>query len=217
MRGYLETLRMPELQLDEATRARYVDIIGDETSRLERTIGDLLELARLEGGGWSLVVEDVPIDQLFARVLARHERLAAESGVALKTAIELGVTDVRGDHDRLEQALQNLAANALRYAPSGSAITLGARRHNRHVVLTVSDEGAGVAPEHLPHVFDRFFKADASRAVRRGLGGAGGSGLGLSIVKRLSNAMAERRPSGVNLDGRFSNYEFRMKNDGCVP
>jgi signal transduction histidine kinase len=210
MRGYLETLRMAELNLDEPTRERYLTIIGDETTRLERIIGDLLELARLEGGGGALVVEEVPIDQLFARVLARHERDSAEAGVTIKTAIDAGLSVVAGDRDRLEQALQNLTANALRYAPSGSSITLGARRHGQDVALTVTDEGAGIPPEHLPHIFDRFFKADASRAVRQGTGGVGGSGLGLSIVK----AIVERHGGTITVQSEPGRtvFELRIKN-----
>ena len=120
MRGYLETLTMPELGLDETTKKRYLDIISDETSRLEHIIGDLLELARLEGGGGALVLDDVPVSQLFARVVARHERASLEAGVEITTAIDPDAGTIRGDRDRLEQALQNLAANALRFAPEGS-------------------------------------------------------------------------------------------------
>src|SRR5262249_33782502 len=80
MRGYLETLTMPALELDEATRARYLGIISDETARLERIIGDLLDLARLEGGGGTLTVDLVPVADLFVRVAARHERAAAAAG-----------------------------------------------------------------------------------------------------------------------------------------
>jgi signal transduction histidine kinase len=203
MRGYLETLRMPELDLDEPTRARYLGIIGDETGRLERIIGDLLDLARLEGGG-AFSLEDVAIDGLFARVAARHERAANESGVAIRTDIAPDSAHVRGDRDRLEQALQNLAANALRYAPSGSAITLGSHRDGDAMILSVADEGAGIPPEHLPHVFDRFFKADASRAVRQS---GSGSGLGLSIVK----AIVERLGGTVSVDSRPGQTVFRLK------
>jgi signal transduction histidine kinase len=204
MRGYLETLRMSELDLDEPTRARYLGIIGDETGRLERIIGDLLDLARLEGGGGALKVETVPIAELYERVIARHERAAAESGVTIRTEIAPDCTTVHGDRDRLEQALQNLAANALRYAPSGSDITLGAHTDGDAVVLSVSDQGAGIAPDHLPHVFDRFFKADASRTVRQS---GGGSGLGLSIVK----AIVERHGGTVSVDSRPGQTVFRLK------
>jgi len=204
MRGYLETLRMPELSLDEPTRARYLGIIGDETGRLERIIGDLLDLARQEGGGGTFRIEDVAIDGLFERIAARHERAATERGVTIRREIDPNCGQIRGDRDRLEQALQNLAANALRYAPSGSAITLGAHGDGDFVILSVTDEGAGIPPEQLPHVFDRFFKADASRAVGQG---DGGSGLGLSIVK----AIVERHSGTVSVDSRPGLTVFRVK------
>ena len=100
--------------------------MGDETARLERIIRDLLDLARLEGGGGDLTIETVAVAQLFERVAARHERGCRESGVTLRSIVEPGAERVRGDKDRLEQALQNLAANALRYTPAGTTIELRA-------------------------------------------------------------------------------------------
>jgi signal transduction histidine kinase len=184
MRGYLETLTMPELALDEDTRQRYLRVVVDETARLERIIGDLLDLARLEGGGGSLSIGDVAVEQLFARVVARHERAAAAAQVTIAAAVGPGAETVRGDRDRLEQAVQNLAANAMRYAPAGSTLRLAARRSGENVVLSVEDQGPGIAPEHLPHIFDRFYKAEASRAAGAA-SGDNGSGLGLSIVKAI--------------------------------
>ena len=87
MRGYLETLAMPELALSETTRARYLGVVADESARLEHIIGDLLDLARLEGGGGAFAIDAVPVAQLFALVVARHERTCRERGVALKTSI----------------------------------------------------------------------------------------------------------------------------------
>ena len=124
MRGYIETLGMPELQLDSPTRERYMRIVTDETHRLERIIGDLLDLARLEGGGTSLRRERVDVDALFTRVAARHERELRERGVRLVASVDPGAEHVIGDPDRLEQALQNLAANALRHTPEGGEIRL---------------------------------------------------------------------------------------------
>ena len=201
MRGYLETLTMPELTLDTATKVRYLTIIGDETARLERIIGDLLDLARLEGGGGTLRTETVPVAQLFERVAARHGPALDAAGVQISTTIAPGAEFVVGDRDRLEQALQNLGANAIRYAPTGSMITLAARRAAEHVVLSVSDEGSGIDPEHLPHIFDRFYKADAART-----GVAGGSGLGLSIVK----AIVERHGGRVSVESRPGRTVFEI-------
>ena len=186
---------MKELGLDEGTRDRYLHIIDDETHRLERIIGDLLDLARLEGGGGALRMEDVPVDQLLGRVTARHERAAADAGVSFAIDIQPGAETVRADRARLEQALQNLAANAIRYAPRGTVVRLGAKALNHDIHLSVEDEGAGIAPEHLPHVFDRFYKGDPARADA-----SGGSGLGLSIVK----AIAERHGGRVTADSRQS-------------
>jgi len=86
---------------------------------------------------------------------------------------------VNGDRDRLEQVLQNLAANALRHTPDGGTITLSSAATANGIAVTVRDTGSGIPPEHLPLIFDRFYKADASRKA------AGGSGLGLSIVKTI--------------------------------
>jgi signal transduction histidine kinase len=180
MRGYIETLAMPDLTLDSATRERYVGIIEDETHRMERIIGDLLDLARLEGGGTTMRRERVAMTMLFDRVASRHEREMAERRVRLTNQIVgAGAQHVMGDPDRLEQALQNLAANALRHTPDGGEIQLAANSDNGRVRISVRDTGTGIAPEHLPFIFDRFYKVDASRKA------AGGSGLGLSIVKAI--------------------------------
>ena len=190
MRGYLETLSLHAQSLDPETRDRYLAIIRDETLRVEHIVGDLLDLSRLEGGGESFDAQDVPLEDLFGRVLARHGRGAEEKGVEILTSIAAGAEIVTGDPMRLEQALQNLAANALRHTPKGGRVELRAALDHGAIVVTVSDTGAGIAPEHLPHVFDRFYKVDPSRT-----GHASGSGLGLSIVK----AIIERHGGAVTV------------------
>ena len=214
MRGYLETLTMPELALDEATRARYLAIISDETGRLERLIGDLLDLAKLDDWGGALRFEPVPVANLFGRVSARHGRALERAGVALDTSIGPDAEIVLGDQDCLEQAIQNLAANAIRYAPPGSTVRLTSRVEAAAdggpawCVLTVEDEGPGIAPEHLPHIFDCFFKADAARtAAEAGNGASGGSGLGLSIVK----AIVERHGGRLSVTSGPGRTVFEMR------
>ena len=182
IRGYVETLGMPELALDEATRRRYLGIVDEETHKLEAIIGDLLDLARLEGGGETLEREPVLIDDLFRRVADRHQPLLRERGISLTAASAPGTPLAYGDPDRLEQALQNVAANAIRHTPDGGRVTLNAEPDGDRVRITIADTGPGIPPEHLPHVFDRFYKADASRAGTRV---PSGSGLGLSIVRAI--------------------------------
>jgi signal transduction histidine kinase len=180
IRGYTETLGMPDVRLDDETRRRYLGIVEEETQKLEAMIGDLLDLARLEGGGGTLAVEPVRVADLFGRVTDRHGPTIRDRQVDLRVSIEPESLEVRGDPHRLEQALQNLAANALRHTPEGGALELNARRAPKGISLSVRDNGPGIPPEHLPRVFDRFYKVDASRAQ-----GASGSGLGLSIVKAI--------------------------------
>ena len=123
--------------------------------------------------------EHVEIAALFERVAARHGRELQERGIHLGTRVDPAAASVPGDPDRLEQALQNLAANALRHTPDGGTIALTAAPSDGRIVLSVRDNGPGIAPEHLPLIFDRFYKADAARQA------SGGSGLGLSIVKAI--------------------------------
>ncbi len=179
MRGYVETLAMAEARFDAPTRARYLGIALEETHRLERIIGDLLDLARLEGGGGAFRHEQVDITTLFDRVAARHEREVEARHITLSRHVHPDARTVAADPDRLEQALQNLAANALRHTPDHGAVALMASAAADGVMLTVRDSGPGIPDEHLPLIFDRFYKADASRQA------AGGSGLGLSIVKAI--------------------------------
>jgi signal transduction histidine kinase len=181
IRGYTETLAMPELTLDGDTRQRYLEIIGDETQKLEALIGDLLDLARLEGGGGTLTIEEVPVRELFGRIADRHGPTIRDRRITLDVAVEPPDLTVEGDAGKLEQALQNLAANALRHTPPGGRLALRAETSPDQAVFIVRDTGPGIPPEHLPHIFERFYKVDAARTATT----QSGSGLGLSIVRAI--------------------------------
>jgi signal transduction histidine kinase len=180
MRGYIETLRMPEVVLDEDRRHRYFETIDRETRRLERIVKDLLDLARYEHGAVVLQRRLFDIERLFENVAGRHERDAHTKGVAIRIHVEAGADQVVADPDRIEQAIENLVGNALRHTPAGGTITLTATQADGVATLSVSDTGPGIAPEHLPHVFERFYKVDTARAAD-----STGSGLGLSITKAI--------------------------------
>jgi len=184
IRGYVETLGMDNLVLDEPTRARYLQIVTEETERLEHIVGDLLDLAKLDGGGGAFKVESVSIPQLFERVQRRHEPVVQRKRIELRTRVAPDVQSVTGDPNRIEQALQNLVANAARHTPEGGHIDVHADRVPDGVRLSVEDSGPGIPPEHLSRVFERFYKVDVSRA---GTALPSGSGLGLSIVQAIVN------------------------------
>jgi signal transduction histidine kinase len=146
------------------------------------------------------------VAQLFERVVARHEQASRDAGVRIVSSIEAGAESLAGDRDRLEQALQNLAANALRHAPAGTSVELKAARTANGITISVSNEGPGIAPEHLPHVFDRFYKVQPSRSTERGAS-PGGSGLGLSIVK----AIVERHGGRVSVSSEAGTTRFNLQ------
>jgi two-component system sensor histidine kinase BaeS len=203
IRGYAETLALPGFAPASADGRRFVQIVDAEAQRLERLVTDLLDLARFDAGGTTLEQEAVDIAALFTRVMERHGPAAAAAGVALDTRVESGAGTVTGDARRLEQVLQNLTANALRHTPRGGAIRLTARREAVDTVLRVADTGEGIAAEHLPHVFDRFYKADPARTD-------GGTGLGLSIVK----AIVERHGGTVTVTsaaGLGTTFDVRLR------
>jgi signal transduction histidine kinase len=201
MRGYLETLQMPDVETDAPTRLRYLDTIARETLRLDRIVKDLLDLARYENGVGSLDTRTFAVARLFDHVIRRHEHEARTHNVSLNADVSEAADQIVGDPDRLEQVVDNLVANALRHTPDGGRVDLTATADAAAVCLSVIDSGQGIAPEHAPHVFDRFYKVDASRT-----NGSGGSGLGLSIAK----AIVERHGGTIDVASRPGRTEFRI-------
>ena len=201
MRGYIETLRMPEVALDAERRDRYFETIDRETRRLERIVKDLLDLARYEHGGVVLQRRVFDIERLFENVAGRHEREAHTKVVAIRIHVDPLADQVVADPDRIEQAIENLVANALRHTPSAGTITLSATQTDGMATLSVSDSGGGISPEHLPHVFERFYKVDAARAAD-----STGSGLGLSITK----AIIERHGGTIRVSSQPGRTTFTV-------
>jgi two-component system sensor histidine kinase BaeS len=201
MRGYLDTLDMPDLALDDETRRRYLDTVRGETRRLERIVMDLLDLARYENGVAPLEIQVLDVGRVFESVVRRHERDAQQAGLTLRAQVADGADQLTADPVRLEQAVSNLVANAIRHTPHGGTVDLEARRGGGGVELSVADSGRGIAPEHLPHVFDRFYRVDQARAASDG-----GSGLGLSIVK----AIVERHGGAISAASGPGRTAFTM-------
>jgi signal transduction histidine kinase len=154
-----------------------------EAGRLRRLVDDLQELSRAEAG--QIPLRPVALDpgDLLERAAARMRPQFDVAGIALSVAPVAALPAVLADPDRTLQVLVNLLGNALRHTPAGGTVALAAAPREGQVALTVADTGGGIAPEHLPHLFDRFYRADRSRS--RALGG---SGIGLTIARALVEA-----------------------------
>jgi signal transduction histidine kinase len=180
IRGHIEALSSDPARTEEYTR-----IALRETDRLERLVEDLFQLTRLESNRLELMMENVDAGSVVREAI---ESLAGpakrDADLTLMTRIGDGDLTCRCDRQRLVQVLQNLIRNAIRFTPPGGIILGTAVREAESVEIAIHDTGAGIAPEALPHVFERFFRADPSRSRT-----AGGSGLGLAIAKELAEAM----------------------------
>jgi two-component system, OmpR family, phosphate regulon sensor histidine kinase PhoR len=197
IRGYVEALSDGDASKEE--EQQFLDIIARHTQRMERLVKDLLRLARLDAGQETLdliacdarSLADSVVSDLLPSAQARSQQIAVNVEDALGRPLE-----VRGDPAKLHDALRNLVANAITYAPEHTSIAIDAARNGRLVTISVSDEGPGIPDEDLSRVFERFYRVDKSRARD-----PGGTGLGLAIVKHLvelhgGSVAAENRPSG---------------------
>lgn len=158
-----------------------IAMLYDQTRQLNHLIADLHDLAQAEANRLPLQMMGVDFGDLVRQVCNLFAPLAADDGIEIVVESPTVVPLIRGDRTRLIQVLQNLVANALRYARS--TVTLGLAQEDDRLLLTVADDGAGIAPEQVPHIFDRFYRADSSRTRE-----TGGSGLGLAIVKSIVEA-----------------------------
>ena len=182
IRGFVEPLLDGTVN-DEQTRTRYLGIVREEALRLNRLIDDLLDLAKLESGSMAIDFDLVGLGDLADRVKNIFQPQARQKGVEL--VLECLATDgeepcVMGDADRLQQVLTNFVDNALRHTEPGGTVTLSVGSTEHRVIAKVSDSGRGIDPDLLPHVWDRFYKADKSR--KKSLEG---TGLGLSIARGI--------------------------------
>ena len=181
IRGYLEAVRDGVV----APRPEVIDSLYEESLLLNRLVEDLQDLALAEAGQLRLRRQAVAIGEVAERALAALPPQAAGPRVRLELPEALPL--VEADPERVGQVLRNLVTNAQHHTPPDATITISARAEAGEVAIVVADTGAGIAPEHLPFVFERFYRADQARARV-----AGGAGLGLAIVKQIVEAHGGR-------------------------
>ncbi|MBE2182450.1 MAG: HAMP domain-containing protein [Anaerolineae bacterium] len=157
--------------------------LHQETLHLNRLITDLRTLSLAEAGQLQLQKQSIEPGSLVQQVSDRMHLSAEEKNITLETDIASDLPPVQADPERLTQVMTNLVDNAIRYNPNGSRVIVAAHPANGHIELSVTDNGPGIAPEDIPHLFERFWRAEKSRNRA-----TGGSGLGLAIVKQLVEA-----------------------------
>ncbi|MEJ5224617.1 MAG: ATP-binding protein [Anaerolineales bacterium] len=158
--------------------------IHKEADRLSRLVEDLQELSRVEAGAFQLRLASMQIRDLILSIDKRMRPQFDARGITFQCEISPNLPAVTADEDRLLQVLINLLGNALQYTPSGGRVDLTAWQQGEQVAIRVADTGVGIAPEHLPHILTRFYRADPSRSRQSG----GGSGIGLTVAKHLVEA-----------------------------
>jgi signal transduction histidine kinase len=201
IRGYAETLLNPAVDVTGEEKSSYLRSVLGEAERMDLLIQDLLDLTRLEAGAIPLNKERLDWTALCKNTMKRFESRFREAGLELRWEGSGEEAWILADGRRMEQALDNLLVNALRYVPIGGRVSLSleaAPTPSPGYRLTVSDDGHGIPDDDLPHAFDRFYRGDEARSQ-------GGSGLGLAIVREIVNrhdgtAWAKKRdPKGLSI------------------
>jgi two-component system phosphate regulon sensor histidine kinase PhoR len=180
LRGYIEVL-LDEPETSRQELARILSIMERHSKRLQRLVDDLLSLAQLESSQATLELSAVRVDELFDNLIRDwKEKLAAKN---LKVVVDLSpeAVSLYADGTRLEEILYNLLDNAVKFSRENGQIHLRATRRGSDMVLSVADNGLGISKEHLPRIFERFYRADKARSRE-----LGGTGLGLAIVKHIA-------------------------------
>jgi signal transduction histidine kinase len=169
-----------DVELSESERRRLLGVIRRAASGMNRLIEDLLDVARIESGAFTVDLQPLDFGALAAEVCEQFRPQAAEGGRSLECEVDHPIAPAWVDRDRMSRVLENLVDNALKFTPAGGSVTVRVRRHGEGVSCSVADTGVGIPAGDLPHLFERFWQA---RRYRRG-----GAGLGLAIARGVVEA-----------------------------
>ncbi|WP_286885011.1 two-component system histidine kinase PnpS [Aneurinibacillus sp. UBA3580] len=179
IKGFTETLLDGALEDPEISRS-FLEIINEESDRLNRLITDILDLSKIEQKKMPLKVEEIDLSQLIKETVRIVREEARAKNIAIYLPAEKDIT-LEGDRDRMQQIVLNLVSNAIHYTPDNGEVTITLREPDeKSVEMVIADTGIGIPAEHLPRIFERFYRVDKARSRE-----SGGTGLGLAIVKHL--------------------------------
>ena len=180
IKAMAETLQNGAID-DRETAKDFLARIGSEADRLTQIVTELTQLSRIETGQAELKRESVNLNALINEVIAEMSPLAERQDVTLSTELSASLPHIKIDKDRIRQTIINLVHNAIKFNKPGGSVIIATSYDSNSVIVSVTDTGIGISRENLPHVFERFYKADKART-------GGGSGLGLAIAKHTIQA-----------------------------
>lgn len=201
IQGNLQAILDDVYELDKSEIAR----LFDQTRQLSRLVDDLRELAQAEAQQLPMDFKSVDFKALVEDVTSIYSPILESAEIDLQTSIEGVIPSIRGDRDRLVQCLQNLFNNAIRFTPPGGKISLALAGEPGELTLMFSDTGCGIHPDHLPHIFDRFYRTDLARSREKG-----GTGLGLAITRAIIQAHGGEIRAHSDGNGKGSTFTIRI-------
>ncbi|MDD2189488.1 MAG: ATP-binding protein [Eubacteriales bacterium] len=178
--GFVETLQDGAAE-DPEIRSKFLDIIAIEAARLKRLIEDILIISDIENKRESNTDSDINVRESIEEILTSIGPIIEAKQVKIITSYAYEIY-IGGNNDRFKQLMMNLIENAVKYSYDGGTVTITAEKKEGKIYISVKDEGIGISEEHLPRLFERFYRVDKSRAQK-----AGGTGLGLAIVKHIAS------------------------------
>jgi len=201
IKAMVETLRDSAID-DKQAATDFLSRIDSEVDRLVQMVAELTELSRIETGRTEFRMAPLNLNSLVEEVIAQLNLLAERQQVTITTDLATNVPTIRADNDRIRQTLVNLVHNAIKFNHPGGKVTVSTKAERESVTLSVSDTGIGISKEDLPHVFERFYKADKARSK-------GGSGLGLAIAKHTVQAHGGSIQAQSE-EGKGSTFSFSL-------
>jgi two-component system phosphate regulon sensor histidine kinase PhoR len=209
IRGFVEALEDGGLDEPE-TAKRFLSRIRANADRMASLVDDLLELSRLESGASPPTAEPLDCAAVAADVVSSFTKIAARKSISIES-VSSRAPVVSSDGDRLRRILEHLVDNAIKYTPDGGRVVVRVVPEGEGVLVSVEDTGPGIAAEHLPRLFERFYRVDTARSRE-----LGGTGLGLSIVKHLAESMGAT-VSVTSVPGQGSKFDVRVTARTAAP
>jgi two-component system phosphate regulon sensor histidine kinase PhoR len=202
--GFLETLQQGAVE-DPSVNRKFIEKAYEHATRLDNLLNDLIEISRIESGDMKLSFRYFDIAALFRQMVGEWSDAAAKKGQKLTLEAADREISVLGDKERLRVAIGNIIDNALKYSQPEATVSIRLLEADHSVTISISDNGPGIETEHLPRIFERFYRVDKARSRE-----VGGTGLGLAIVKHIIEAHNSRVEVSSQI-GKGTTFSFELK------